>query len=126
MNGEESGRVMIVEDEAMVALGLEMLLESWGYDVVGIVASGQEAVETAEQEHPSVALVDITLDGIMDGVAVAEVLRERLDVGSIFISGSRDPKTLARAEATHPLAFLGKPFDPAELHEVLRQAGVGE
>jgi CheY-like chemotaxis protein len=111
-------RVLLVEDEALVADFVADLVEEAGHEVVGITATGQRAVELLDGEGIDLAILDITLKGTMTGIEVAGVARERR-VPHLFISGSGDPATRAAALATGPVSFLLKPFNQDTLLHVL-------
>lgn len=107
--------VMVVEDEQLIAKDIADTLTKLGYDVTGTVASGEECVESARSRRPDLVLMDIHLEGEMDGVRAAELLRERFDVPVVFLSAYADDKTLDRAKLTAPLGYLLKPFRKSEL-----------
>lgn len=119
LNGETPVRVLVVEDESIVAMYLTDVLEDMDYEVCGVASSGAEALEIAEREQPTLALVDIGLAGAQDGIETARVLRERFSVGSIFMSGASDPELLKRAGTVHPHGFLQKPYDADQLKNAL-------
>jgi|WetSurMetagenome_2_1015567.scaffolds.fasta_scaffold14828_2 PAS domain S-box-containing protein len=108
MNG---GRFLVVEDEFVVAENLRTCLESMGYEVVGLVASGEEAMELAGQGNTDVALMDIQLLGGMDGIETAIRLRQELDVPVLFLTAFADESLLERAKLAEPLGYLVKPFE---------------
>ncbi len=108
-------RIMIVEDESITAMGLEKRLRKQGYDVVGVVASGEEAVRTAEATSPDLVLMDIMLEGEMDGVEAAGLIISRQDIPIIYLTAYADENTLLRAKVTKPFAYLLKPFQEREL-----------
>ncbi len=112
-------RLLVVEDEAIVAMYLSDVLEDMNYEVCGVAASADEALAIADRERPALALVDIGLAGGRDGIETALALRERFAVGSIFMSGACDPALLERAETAHPFGFLPKPYDAAQLKAML-------
>jgi DNA-binding NarL/FixJ family response regulator len=102
-------RVLIVEDEALVAMNIESALAEAGFDVLGTVDTEGDAVAAAERMRPDVILIDITLrDG--DGISAAKAIQEKLKTRIIFISGNSDPRTLAAADKINPAAFIRKPF----------------
>jgi CheY-like chemotaxis protein len=108
-------RILIVEDEAIVACDLQSRLESFGYEVVGIAASGEQAVRLAAEASPDLVLMDIQLRGQCDGIQVAETLRAEHRVGIIFLSAHSTDDMLTRAKLTEPLAYLLKPYQEREL-----------
>lgn len=120
-----SARVLVVEDESIVAMYLTDVLEDMEYEVCGVAASGAEALAIAERERPSLALVDIGLAGAQDGIETARALRDRFSVGSIFMSGASDPELLKRAGTVQPHGFLQKPYDADQLKTVLERVFAG-
>ncbi len=107
--------IMIVEDEAIVALDLRMQLEDLGYAVVGVANDLDQAMALAQQSRPSLALMDIQLKGNSDGIEVAALLRRELDLPVIFLTSFSDSSTVRRAAATAPYGYLTKPFQIKEV-----------
>lgn len=117
-----SASILIVEDEALVASYIQEVLEESGFTIAGIASSGPEAISLASASPPDLALVDIKLAGPMDGIEVAQYMRNRFNVHSIFLSGVCDPETMARAKSATPLGFLEKPFRPSQVFNALQRA----
>lgn len=115
-------KVMIVEDDALVALGVRLTLTELGHDVVGIAASEMEALAVAQTEKPQLALMDIRLRGANDGVQVAQRLWQELRVRCIFLSAYADDHTMERVAQTRPLGFVQKPYSAHQLKVALEQA----
>jgi len=115
-------RILIVEDEALVASYIGEVLGESGFRIAGIAASAQEALSLAAETHPSLALVDIRLTGAIDGVELACQLRQRYDLPTIFLSGLIDEAIIERARAAEPLGFLAKPFLPSQVFNALERA----
>jgi two-component system, response regulator PdtaR len=116
---QQSPRVLVVEDEALVALDIESVLRASGFVVVDVVDTQDEAVAQARRLSPDVIVMDITLrQG--NGIAAARAIGRRAPV--IFVSGNTDPKTLAEARAIEPAAFLSKPFASQELVRLVTEA----
>jgi PAS domain S-box-containing protein len=107
--------ILIVEDEAVVALDLKMQLEDLGYAVVGIADDAEQALRLAAQHKPSLALMDIQLKGPVDGVNVAAQLRRQMDLPVIFLTSFSDAQTVRRAAQTAPYGYLTKPFQIKEV-----------
>lgn len=103
-------KVLIVEDELILALDLEDMLTGAGYAVVGIAADMHQALALAEKHAPDLALMDVNLARGTNGVETARLLRQRFDVPSLFVSGNLDEKTRAVASQWAPLGFVRKPF----------------
>jgi signal transduction histidine kinase len=108
-------KVLIVEDERIVALDLQYQLRRLGYTVSDVASTGEEALRIAEETQPDVVLMDIRLGGPLDGVETAEELRDRSDVPVVFLTAYADDRTLERAKATEPFGYLLKPFEEREL-----------
>ncbi len=115
-------KVMIVEDDALVAMGVQLTLSELGHDVVGIAASEMEALALAQVERPQLALMDIRLRGANDGVQVAQRLWQELRVRCIFLSAYADEHTMERVAQTRPLGFVQKPYSAQQLKVALEQA----
>ena len=115
-------RIMVVEDERIVALDLKGGLESLGYDVVAISARGADAVERAGQLRPDLILMDIHLEGAMDGTEAARLIREDWRLPIVFLTAYATEETLERAESSIPYGYLIKPFELRELEATVRMA----
>jgi DNA-binding NarL/FixJ family response regulator len=102
-------RVLIVEDEALVALNIEGALIEAGFDVVGTFDTEHEAVNAAQQLRPDLVILDITLsEG--DGISAAKKIQQLTSAKIIFVSGNSDPRTLSAAYGVQPAGFIRKPF----------------
>ncbi len=110
-------KVLIVEDEMIIAAKISMHLEELGYEVVGLLPRGEEAVVHCRQSPPDLLLLDINLKGILDGIETAKVLRKELPyhLPIIYLTANTDDATYERARATKPKAFIGKPYEKREL-----------
>jgi two-component system, response regulator PdtaR len=117
-----SERIMIVEDESIVAMGIKHKLEDLGYEVVGIVATGEGAVQTALKTEPDLILMDIVLKGDMDGIEAAQQIHRRLDTPIIYITAYSDEEVLERARITEPYGYILKPFKKSEINANIQMA----
>ncbi len=115
-----SARIMIVEDEAVVALDLEGTLKDLGYEVLGIASTGLDAVEKAEELRPDIILMDIVLIGDMDGIETAKVVRERFNIPVIYLTAYSSEDILEKAKITGPYSYLIKPFSREELNSAIK------
>lgn len=115
-------RILVVEDEAIVAMGIKQKLEELDYEVVDIVFTGEDAVETALREEPDLILMDIVLKGSMDGIEAAGRIRNRLDIPVIYLTAYSDEEVLERARITEPYGYIIKPFKKSELNANLEMA----
>ena len=103
-------RIMIVEDEWPVAEEIKMVLESFEYTVTSMSSSGEEAIQNAEKDKPDLVLMDIVLEGEMDGIQAANEIRSRFNTPIIFLTAYTDEKILERASITGPFGYIVKPF----------------
>jgi len=117
-----SARLLIVEDDVLLASALEELLNDSGFEVVGTAGSAATALSLAGERHPQLALIDIGLVGPIDGIELAFQLREQLRIPAIFLSGLSDPETKERALWSQPLGFLRKPYRASEVFNAIQHA----
>lgn len=111
-----SERILVVEDEVIVAKNLQYKLQNLGYDVPVVAYSGEDAVKKAEKTKPSIVLMDIKLDGKLDGIEAAQRIRDKLDIPCIFLTAYGDEKTIELAKKVNPYGYMLKPFNIHELH----------
>lgn len=116
------GRILVVEDEPIVALDIQARLLRLGFELAGHATTGAEALRLAESRHPDLVLMDVLLGGALDGIDTARelVLRRRLPV--IYLTAASDPATLERAKETRPMGYLAKPFEDYELSAAIEMA----
>jgi PAS domain S-box-containing protein len=107
--------ILVVEDDAMIAESIRDVLVRAGYSAPETVSSGPSAIEAAARLKPSLVLMDVQLDGSMDGIETAQRLRDEQGLRVIYLTGSTDDETLRRAKQTAPLGYLKKPFNAREL-----------
>jgi DNA-binding NarL/FixJ family response regulator len=117
-------RVLIVEDQYLVAHDCEHHLRSAGFDCVGLAGTAEEAVELAERQHPDLVVMDIRLATRVDGVEAAIDIFKRFGIRSIFTSGHADSATREEARPAHPLGWLVKPYTPEALVSAVESARV--
>lgn len=115
-------RVMIVEDEAVVALHLRQELTKLGYTVTGIAAGGEQALKMIDELFPDIVLMDIHIQGEMDGIETAGRIPRYLHIPIVFLTAYSEDTTLKRAADTHPYGYLIKPFLGRELHATIKMA----
>jgi DNA-binding NarL/FixJ family response regulator len=118
----EPGCVMVVEDDRLVAVHLESMLTSFGFRLCPGAQSAEGALKTAEEHMPDVVLMDIRLEGDLDGIAAAKLLRERLAIGVVFLTAEADLATVERAKETQPYGYLLKPVRALDLRFCLELA----
>jgi CheY-like chemotaxis protein len=115
-------RILIVEDEAVVALHLRRELTKLGYTVAGVASSGKEALEMITNNFVDLVLMDIHIQGDIDGIETARRIPRYLHVPVIYLTAYSEDVTLNRASDTHPYGYLIKPFQDRELHATLKMA----
>ncbi len=112
-------RILVVEDEFIVAFELKGALEGMGYTVCGMVSSGEEAIACAERERPDCVLMDVSLKGEMDGIEAARHIRGRLGTRSAFLSGYPIEEMMRRVADVRPIGIFVKPLEYGELEQTL-------
>lgn len=112
---EPAKRILVVEDEWLVAHESESALEDAGYVVVGVAASADEAVTMADIHRPDLVLMDIRLQGDGDGIDAAIEINRRLRIRSVFVTANVDAPTRERAQAAEPVAWIAKPYSTQQL-----------
>ncbi len=115
-------RILIVEDETIVAMDIAATLRRLGYEVVGMVGTGGLAIESAESMKPDLILMDIRLKGPMDGIDAASIIQTRGATPIVFLTAHADLDTVERAKAAAPYGYLVKPFDERALHRTVEIA----
>jgi two-component system sensor histidine kinase/response regulator len=120
--GPSGARIMVVEDERILALDLAETLDELGYTVAGMATRGEEAIELARRLHPQLILMDVRLAGEIDGITAAETIRDEHDVPVVFITAHADEDTLHRATHSDASAYVVKPFKPPDLRCVIEIA----
>jgi len=114
--------ILIVEDDFVIAKVLAESLQELGYQVAGIISTGEEAVERAAKVHPDLVLMDIRLKGEMDGIDAGEQISGDLHVPIVYLTAYSDERTVERAKITEPYGYLIKPFTDTELKTTLEMA----
>ena len=115
-------RILVVEDESIVAMDIAATLRNLGYEVTATVPSGEQAVREVEENMPDLVLMDIVLKGEMDGIVAAERIRSLFNVPIVFLTAYADKKTLERAKITGPFGYIMKPFEETDLRVALEIA----
>jgi len=108
-------RILIVEDEVMIAKHIEDVLLHNNYSIVGIAHDSESALDYIHSRSPQLVILDINIEGSKDGVEVAEVVREKYDIPIVFLTALSDVQTLERAKKVTPSAYIVKPFKPKDL-----------
>lgn len=117
-----SARILVVEDDFLIALQTEAALTEGGFNVVGTATSAEEAIALAKEKRPLFVLMDIRLSGEQDGIDAARELFQKLDIRCIFATAHDDPFTRERAEPFAPLGWLAKPYSMTSLMTLVTKA----
>jgi CheY-like chemotaxis protein len=118
----EDIKILIVEDENIIALNIKKKLKSFGYSIPAIASTGEEALKLTEIILPDLILMDIMLKGEMNGVEAAEQIRKRFDIPILYLTAYSDDKILEKAKITEPYAYIVKPFKANDLHSNIEMA----
>jgi CheY-like chemotaxis protein len=113
-------RILVVEDERIIALHLRQRLTDLGYDVPNAVSTGDQALRKIQESPPDLILMDINLKGKLDGIATAAAIPPEYRIPVIYLTAYSSDATLARAVATNPSGYLVKPFSERELHAMIQ------
>lgn len=112
-------QILVVEDEFIVAAHIQRSLISLGYAVPTVVSSGEEAIRKTAENSPDLVLMDIVLEGEMDGIEAANQIRARFNIPIVYLTSRVDEETLNRAKITEPFGYIVKPFDRSALHTTI-------
>ena len=122
--GSETIKILLVEDDMIIGTHISMVLRESGYEIVGILPSGEAAIAHLAHERPDLILMDISLKGSLDGVETAILVKEKFQIPLIFLTANTDQGTFERAKLAHPLAFIAKPFEPQALVRAIELAAI--
>lgn len=122
MNKKTPKRVLVAEDEAIIAEDIAMTLCGLGYEVPALAGTGDEALEMAERLKPDLILMDITMPGKLDGIEAARKVRKSLDIPVVFLTGHVDEETLERAKGDSLFGYIIKPFARKDIRAAVELA----
>jgi two-component system, response regulator PdtaR len=109
-------KIMIVEDEVIIAKELELTINDLGYGVCGMATTGEEAIQKVGEYLPDLILMDINLTGDMDGIEAAEKIQAEYDIPVIYVTALTDNQVLMRAKVTEPYGYVLKPYEERDLY----------
>lgn len=118
---EKSKTILILEDEMIIAKSIKSYIEKIGYSVAGIAQNGSDAIQIAEQYKPDLAILDVVVDGDMDGIETGRELL-KLNVPFLYLTAYGDTKTRQRAKETKPLGYIIKPFNDTVILNTIKEA----
>lgn len=118
---EYKPRIVIAEDEKIIAFDLRRILNNHGYEVIGIVSNALEVIQKADAEKPDLILMDIMLGGYLDGIEAAKIISYKYNTPIIFLTALKDEETLKRANVPEPYQFLTKPFKEEDLKNAINK-----
>jgi len=114
--------VLVVEDESIVSKDIQYSLKKLGYNVVGVAATGQKAIDLCGEKMPDIILMDIMLKGDINGIEASTRIKESYNIPVIFLTAYADENTLSKAKVTEPYAYIIKPFKEIDLHTSIEMA----
>ena len=117
----KKAKVLVVEDEGIVALDIKMSLEAQGYDVF-VANNGEKALKIVEKEHPDIVLMDVYIQGEKEGIRIAKKIREKYDIPIVYITAYADDEIIEEARKTGPFGYLLKPLEERELYSTIQMA----
>ncbi len=112
-------KILIVEDEMVIAANISLQLNELGYEVSGIVPRGEEALLHIQENTPDIILLDINLKGTLDGIETAQAMQKTHNIPVIYLTANVDDAHFNRAKATHPYGFIAKPFKKLDLQRAI-------
>lgn len=112
-------KILVVEDEMIIAAKISMQLTALGYEVTGILPRGKEAIVHVQDHKPDIVLLDINLKGSIDGIETAMQMQKHSDIPIIYLTANSDEATFNRAKKTRPYAFISKPFKQLDLQRAI-------
>lgn len=115
----QATKILIVEDEMIIAANISLQLASLGYEVTGIIPRGEEALMHIEQQQPDIVLLDINLKGKIDGIETAKIMQKSYTIPIIYLTANADEANFNRAKTTNPYAFISKPFKKLDLQRAI-------
>lgn len=112
-------KILIVEDEMIIAAYISLQLTTLGYEVIGIVPRGEEALTKIKQTQPDILLMDISLSGEIDGIETVKIMQNAYNIPVIYLTANTDDSNFNRAKETKPYAFISKPFKKLDLQRAI-------
>ena len=117
-----NSKILIVENERIVANDLKQQLEDLGYEVIGISGTGEDALKKTREKSPDLILMDIIITGDVDGIETAKQIKEQYSIPFIYLTAYYDDEILERASLTQPAGYITKPFNNVGIHAAIQMA----
>ena len=118
---QKNHRILVVEDESIIALDLQNILRNSGFEVCQVVSSGEESILAANQIRPDIVLMDVKLSGNMSGIDAAKEIHRSLDIPAIYLTAFGDESTLRNALTHRDFVYIRKPFEEGEIETAVRK-----
>ncbi len=115
-------KILVVEDEAIVAKDISVCLKKIGYEVIGTLSKGEKVIPAIEENKPDLILMDIMLAGNMTGIEVSKKIKDQYDIPVVFLTAYADEKTISKAKVTEPYGYVIKPFKEIDLRTSIEMA----
>ncbi|HKJ33071.1 MAG TPA: response regulator, partial [Balneolales bacterium] len=122
MSEDHANKIMVVDDEVVIALRLQQRLTTMGFDITGVAHSGEEAVEKARRLRPDLILMDIMIPGKLDGIAAAKIVKDELGIPVVFLTAFSEDNIIDRAKQAEPYGYILKPFQDREIKAAIEVA----
>ncbi|MDF1698823.1 MAG: LytTR family transcriptional regulator DNA-binding domain-containing protein [Saprospiraceae bacterium] len=120
MTNKNAPKILMVEDDMIIAADISMQLTKLGYEIIGICTRAEDALKTIESNRPDLILMDIILTGKMNGIQAAHIILEKYQIPLIFLTSNSDDATFKQAITANPYAFISKPFQKSDLERTLK------
>ncbi|MFD0991229.1 LytR/AlgR family response regulator transcription factor [Mariniflexile jejuense] len=122
MKTNQATKILIVEDEMIIAANMSLQLATLGYDVTGIMLKGEDALVHIKQNIPDIILLDIQLKGTLDGIETAQIIQQDYNIPIIYVTANSDDANFNKAKSTNPYGFISKPFKKQDLQRSIELA----
>jgi CheY-like chemotaxis protein len=117
-----NSKILLIENESIIAIDLKSRLENLGYNIIGIVNKGEDAIKKIEETKPDLILMNIILKGELDGIKTAQIIKNKYKIPFIYLTAHHDNKILKRAQKTQPATYLKKPYNDTEIQNAIKIA----
>jgi len=115
-------KILVAENERIIAVDIKNSLQRLGFKVIALVSSGEEVLKKVKEERPDLILMDITLNGSLNGIETAEIITTNYNIPVIYLTAYGDRETIQKAKITEPYGYLIKPFDSREIEIAIEMA----